>query len=126
MSLNKFLKPISLILMASFLFASCSQRVFVDNREIEKTFPKEKKVEGIFVGDVLLGETIKFDSFELLEANEEFFVAAVSRKSKIDTLNFKHSETTVSYDKFSKGQTISSLISASILTGLIIWAIFGD
>ncbi len=126
MSLNKFLKPISLILITSFLFASCSQRIFVDNKEIEETFPKEKKVEDIFVGDVLLGETVQFDSFELLESNEKFFIAVVSRNSKIDTLNFKHSETTVSYDKFSKGQTISSLISASILSGLIIWSIFRD
>ncbi|KAA3597149.1 MAG: hypothetical protein DWQ06_14075 [Calditrichaeota bacterium] len=126
MSLNNFLKPISLILIALFLFTSCSQRVFVDNTEIEETFPKNKKNGNIFVGDILLGETIQFDSFELLESNEKFFVAAVSRKSKIDTLNFKHSETTVSYDKFSKAQTISSLISGSILTGLIIWTIFRD
>lgn len=126
MSFRKLLKPIGQILISSLLFASCSQRIFVDNKEIEDVFPKEEKVEDIFVGDVLLNETVQFDTFELLESNKEFFIAAVSRKSKTDTLNFKHSETTVSYDKFSKGQTISSLISASLIGGLIIWVILRD
>ncbi|MCC7431602.1 hypothetical protein IT568_12230 [bacterium] len=112
-----------LILILCFVLPACSERIFVGKEDFGEKFPKGEKFENVSIGDVLYDKESNFKAFEVLEKNDSVFVAVVWEKkdAKPDTIRFRHSDVAIYYEKFSKTQTVSSVVTLGLIALVLSW-----